>query len=873
MASLFSVMLLSAAPATGLIFSGASGSYIDLGSTATAPAEFTIETWVCYKTFPTGESAYILSTEEDNGGSKGFSLRANRNKINLCIGNGGWVNLVGATALSAGTWYHVATTCSTTEIKVYVNGVLDATATLATPMVPSSKNLRVGDSPSWGGRLLNGYLSDLRFWNVVRSEAQIAADMNTSLTGAETGLVAGWKMDEGTGTSVADVKATYPITIGTNVAWYIPVSGITVSGNTISTDGGISQMSLTVLPATATQSVVWTVSNPLIATINADGLLTARKNGNVTVTATAKDGSSVTGTAQIEITNQITPTKQVFIDLGLNTGTTPAGADTYGNYWNNASDPASTTAAVALVDNANVASGFSLSVTTTFSGANGPTAGGLTTPIPSYLGEFAIPTATQDYFYATASGLKITGLNTNKGYRFKLFGSRDNTETRKSQFVFTGSNSLTTPEYQTSGTGIGGEAGLNGNNSNILRTDVVYPTAAGEITIAVNKTAGSFAHLSIMKIEEFDKVAVSGITVSGNAISTVGGTSQLTANVMPANAAMKDITWSINNPNVATISATGLLTANGNGTVTVTAASKDGSNVSGSVEIVVSNQPTPVKQALIDFGPATQSTLSKLTVSPDVTTGFYWNNYTGDVANSTATLVDKANVSTGITVTTVAAFSVNANPGAPGLEPTNALALGDLSVANATLDYFFTQGTASMKFSGLNINRGYKFYAFGCRLSSADVRISQYTFTGAVTTVGTLQTTGANLGGTGIHGNNSSLYITPIIYPDANGEIKLEMTSVQGGFAYLNDLKLEEYNMNVATGLTNESSDIKVFPVVFNDKVSVKGATKVVELFNATGVKVLTQLATSETSINTLNLPKGAYVLVVDRKQSYKLIK
>jgi uncharacterized protein YjdB len=720
---------------------------------------------------------------------------------------------------------------------------------------------------------LNAYLSDFRFWSVARTQTEIAADMTNTVTGTETGLVAGWKMNEGSGTSVADIKGTYPLTIGANISWYVPVTGITVSGNAITTDGGTSQMSLTVLPATATQSVVWTVSNPLVATINADGLLTARKNGDVTVTATAKDGSNVTGTAQITVSNQIVPTKQVFVDLGLSTGTTPAGADAYGNFWNNASDPASTAAAVALVDNTNVASGFSLSVTTTFSGANGPTAGGLTTPIASYLGEFAIATATQDYFYATASALKITGLNTNKGYRFKLFGSRDNTETRKSQFVFTGSNSLTTPEYQTSGTGIGGDAGLNGNNSNILRTDVIYPTAAGEITIAVNKTAGSFAHLSILKIEEFDKVAVSSITVSGNAISTVGGTSQMTATVLPVNAALKDIIWSVNNPNVANVSSTGLLTANGNGTVTVTASSKDGSNVSGSAQIVVSNQPTPVKQALIDFGPSTQSTLSKLTVTPDVTTGFYWNNYTGDVANSTATLVDKANAATGITVTTVAAFSVNANPGAPGLEPTNSLALGDLSVANATLDYFFTQGTASMKFSGLNINRGYKFYAFGCRLSSADTRITQYTFTGAVTTVGTLKTSEANLGGAGIHGNNSSLYITPIIYPDANGEIKLEMTSVQGGFAYLNDLKLEEYNLNTATGLTNESADVKVFPVVFTDKVSVVGATNVVELFNSTGLKVMTQAATSETSINTSKLPKGVYVLVVDKKQSYKLIK
>lgn len=956
MASLFSVMLLSATPTTGLVFSGATGTYADLGSTATAPAEFTIETWVCYKSFPTGESAYILSTEEDNAGSKGFSLRSNKNKVNLCIGNGGWVNVVGATALNPATWYHIAATCSATEIKVYVNGVLDATAPLSTPMVPSSKNLRFGDSPSWTGRLLNGYLSDLRFWSVARSQAEIAADMTNTLTGSETGLVAGWKMNEGAGTTVADIKGTSPLTIGTNISWYIPVTGITVSGNAITTDGGTSQMSLTVLPATATQSVVWTVSNPLIATINADGLLTARKNGNVTVTATAKDGSNVTGTAQIAVSNQITPTKQVFIDLGLSTGTTPAGADAYGNFWNNASDPASTAAAVALVDNTNVASGFSLSVTTTFSGANGPTAGGLTTPIASYLGEFAIPTATQDYFYATASALKITGLNVNKGYRFKLFGSRDNTETRKSQFVFTGSNSLTTPEYQTSGTGIGGEAGLNGNNSNILRTDVVYPTAAGEITIAVNKTAGSFAHLNIMKIEEFDKVAVSSITVSGNAISTVGGTSQMIATVLPANAALKDVVWSVNNPGIATISSTGLLTANNNGTITVTAASKDGSNVSGSAQIVVSGQPTPVKQVYIDFGPD-GGTSGFATTNPDSN-----NNYWNTVINATAAagsvaLIDNSGNPSGFSMVTLVDFTVNANNGVMGLATPSATLLGEFAIPSATKDFFFLDNTTtrSLKITGLNVNKGYKFYAYGCRVAT-DTRVSKYTFIGSTTVSGTQQTTGANLGGTGVNGNNSNVFCTPIMSPDANGEVKFELGFVTG-MAYINIMKIEETNINVAsisvtgaaittnagtsqmtatvlptnatvktvtwsvdntdvatidanglltaksngtvnvtattteagstvsntiavavsgqtaTGLSNQTADVKVFPVVFDNQVSVKGATNVVELFNSTGVKVLSQAATSEILINTSKLSKGVYLLVVDKKQSYKLIK
>jgi hypothetical protein len=211
----------SAAPAIGLSFNGTTSSYIDLATTATAPAQFTVEAWVFYRSFPTGDGAYILSTEEAGAaGSQGFSLRTNNNKIQLCIGNGNWVSVNGATTLEIGAWYHIAATCSNTNIKVYINGVQDATATISTGMIASTKNLRIGDSPSWNGRLLNGVISDLRFWNVVRSANDIATNNTKMLTGNEVGLLANWKMTEGTGTNIADLSNRYGTTKPADVAWF-----------------------------------------------------------------------------------------------------------------------------------------------------------------------------------------------------------------------------------------------------------------------------------------------------------------------------------------------------------------------------------------------------------------------------------------------------------------------------------------------------------------------------------------------------------------------------------------------------------------------------------------------------------------------------
>ena len=81
------------------------------------------------------------------------------------------------------------------------------------------------------------------------------------------------------------------------------VSSITVEAPNI-TGGSISQANVKVLPESATnQKVTWTVSDNFVASIDENGKLTARKNGTVTITATAQDGSKITGSKEIIITD------------------------------------------------------------------------------------------------------------------------------------------------------------------------------------------------------------------------------------------------------------------------------------------------------------------------------------------------------------------------------------------------------------------------------------------------------------------------------------------------------------------------------------------------------------------------------------------
>jgi|GEM_PF-633553 len=88
---------------------------------------------------------------------------------------------------------------------------------------------------------------------------------------------------------------------------------------------------------------------------------------------------------------------------------------------------------------------------------------------------------------------------------------------------------------------------------------------------------------------------VTGITVTGeggaDTIATDQGTLQMSAQIVPVDASLQTVTWSVENgTGSATISAGGLLTAVSNGTVTVRATANDGSGVSGSNEITLSNQ-------------------------------------------------------------------------------------------------------------------------------------------------------------------------------------------------------------------------------------------------------------------------------------------
>ena len=135
---------------------------------------------------------------------------------------------------------------------------------------------------------------------------------------------------------------------------------------------------------------------------------------------------------------------------------------------------------------------------------------------------------------------------------------------------------------------------LNWSNSN---TDVVSIDANGYVTAKKNGTAvitamatdgsGVYGNCPVyVTITEGNKVQSITLSQSSATLTKKGQQIPLTATVSPADAKNKDLLWSTDNASVATVES-GIVTAVGNGTATITAAATDGSGAYATCRVTV----------------------------------------------------------------------------------------------------------------------------------------------------------------------------------------------------------------------------------------------------------------------------------------------
>ncbi|NPV91416.1 MAG: hypothetical protein HPY50_11665 [Firmicutes bacterium] len=187
-----------------------------------------------------------------------------------------------------------------------------------------------------------------------------------------------------------------------------------------------------------------------------------------------------------------------------------------------------------------------------------------------------------------------------------------------------------------------------GTTGATISGNTLSTTAAGTVTVKATITNG--ASESTDYTQDFNitvnasaPVLVTSITVTaaGNAATVANGsTLQMSAAVLPADAADKSVTWSVvPGTGTAAIDQNGLLTGTGAGKVTVQAAANDGSGITGSLLITVTN-PVTATSAPIEI----TSTPTSITVPSDVTDASLTVSTTGgDSPQATLPLVQVNN--------------------------------------------------------------------------------------------------------------------------------------------------------------------------------------------------------------------------------------
>ena len=315
--------------------------------------------------------------------------------------------------------------------------------------------------------------------------------------------------------------------------------------------------SFEVLPASCLQEVTWKSSNKKVAKVNAEGKITAVGDGTATITATANDGSGKKVTFKVKVVHKpygltISGAEAVTVGktIALTGKVTPANATNKKVKWTSGDE------SIATVDASGVVTGVAEGTVTIIG-----TAAGNGTVTAEYT-VTVLPKATAvdilDESGASVCGQTITlDLNTKQKARLSATLLPDNA----AQAV----------TWKTSDKKI----------AKVNASGVVTPVKEGKVTITATAKDGSGMKATVtVKVTRL----ATGVTLTGSQKIAVGQTVSLTAKA--TDATMQKFTWASDNPEVISVSG-GKITGVAEGTATITATTKDGTNLSASLTVTV----------------------------------------------------------------------------------------------------------------------------------------------------------------------------------------------------------------------------------------------------------------------------------------------
>ena len=330
-------------------------------------------------------------------------------------------------------------------------------------------------------------------------------------------------------------------------------------------EGESFQLEATISPETALQGVTWSSDNENIVTVNDNGYVTAVAVGETVVRATTVDGSNLSTECYIDVTGIIA--ESITLDKSEATMVVGETMDLILTILPvealQEADWTSSNTAVATVDENGtvtaVAVGEAVITASTTDGSD-LSASCTVTVVP--------PTAT-----AIALNKSETSLNVGDTEQLTATVSPE----LASQEVTWASSDETIATVDTNG--------------------LVTAVAVGEVVITATTTDGSNLSAECNVTVVLPTATAIALNKSETSLN-VGDTEQLIATVSPE-LASQEVTWASSDETIASVDANGLVTAVAVGEAVITATTTDGSNLSASCTVTVTENTVPVTALML----------------------------------------------------------------------------------------------------------------------------------------------------------------------------------------------------------------------------------------------------------------------------------
>ena len=173
----------------------------------------TMEAWV--NTSGNTNQTTLIMSWGINSPQQNWDMRINTGRLRIEFNGGGVNGNAASTIVNDGQWHHVAvvvpsSASSLNDAILYVDGVEQTTTGGSANPINSStdNNFNIGRSASQTDRFFQGFISDVRIWDVERTQLEIINNKDARLSGNETGLIGYWKLNEGSGSTVFDSSSS-----------------------------------------------------------------------------------------------------------------------------------------------------------------------------------------------------------------------------------------------------------------------------------------------------------------------------------------------------------------------------------------------------------------------------------------------------------------------------------------------------------------------------------------------------------------------------------------------------------------------------------------------------------------------------------------